>query len=179
MGNLSVEKSETSFLHDKRHRETHLRVKLKSKNVVWIIDISSVAIKPQHNTRYMYIRKGVKLEIDFVCLYNVKRKKGYYRFIPHKTAKRNELRDIIKDFIKTIGIDETQIYHDKSFLFGFGVSYHGVSLETQRIKQLIEHNFSFKRWIYRAYKNGEIKTSSELFAIYRKYLKAKNLKEVR
>lgn len=178
MGNLSIEKSVSSFLHDRRHRETHLRIKLKSKNVVWIIDISSLAIKPQHNVRYMFIKRGIKLEVDFVTLYNVKRKEGYFRFVPHRTIKKNELRDIINSFIEKIGIDKTQIYHDKSFLFGFGVSYHGVSLETQRIKQLIEHIFSFKRWIYRAYKNKEIKNSKELFTIYRKYLHGKNLVEI-
>ena len=179
MGNLTIERDTQAYKHDNRFKQHHKRETIpKSKHARYYIDISSVAIRKQHNVRYMYIKRGIKLDIDFVCLYDTLRKEGYYKFIPHRTKKRDELRKIINDFVKKIGIDATQIFHDKTFLFGFGVSYCGVSLETQRHKQKIEHVFSFKRWVYREYKRGNIKTSKELFSIYRKYLNGRNLEEI-
>lgn len=179
MGNLTVERDRQAYTHDRRFKEHHKRERIpKASKGRFYIDISSLAIRKQHSVRYLYIRRGLKLEIDFVCLYDSVRKKGYYRFIPHRTKSKNELRNIINDFVNKIGIDTTQIFHDKSFLFGFGVSYHGVSVETTKHKQKIEHVFSFKRWIYREYKRGNIKTSEQLFTIYRKYLNGKNLTEI-
>lgn len=172
--NNTIEKTSEAWRHDKRFKP--IQPKQEKPLGVWYIDISSLAVREQHKTRYMFVRKNVKLEIDFVTLYNWRAKKGFFSFIPHKSK---GLKRIINDFVEKIGIDKNQIYHDKSFLFGFGVSYHGVSLRTQQHKQKIEHVFSFKRWVYRAFKKGQIKTSKDLFAIYRKYLKAKGLEEIK
>lgn len=169
--NLTINKSETAHLHDGRFKPYK---KYRNKELGrYYIDISSVAIRKQHKMRYMYIKRGVKLDIDFVCLVDTKEQKGYYRFIPHKNS-----RDIINDFVNKTRVDKTQIYHDKSFLFGFGISYCGVSLRTQQHKQKIEHIFSFKRWVYREFKRGTIQNARDLFKIYRKYLNKRGLKEI-
>jgi len=166
--NLTISKTETAHQHDNRFKKQKPKPEYLRHLGRYYIDISSLAVRPQHKVRYLYVKRGVKLEIDFLCLVDTKTSNGWFRFIPHKAK---GLKQIVNEFVETVGIDKDQIFHDKSFLFGFGVSYCGVSLMSQKHKQKIEHHFSFKRWIYEAYEKGEIKTAKDLFEKYRHYLK--------
>lgn len=167
MSNLTIRRTAQAYKHDKRFKKIKPMPSSLLRIGRYYIDISSLAVRKQHSVRYLYIRRGIKLEINFVCLVDLKTKKGWYRFIPHKSK---GLKRIINEFVEKVGIDKRRIYHDKSFLFGFGVSYHGVSLMSQRHKQKIESQFNFKRWIYREYERGMIKTAKDLFKLYRHYL---------
>jgi len=167
--NLTIQKNKLSHTKDRRFKPI---VEKPSNHIpaIWLIDISSVAIRKQHKSRYLRLRKNEFLKIDFVALYNYKQKRGFFRFIPHEGC---SLVKEMNKFIEAVGIDKNIIYHDKGFCFKFGIHYH-----TQRVKQRIEHIFGFKRYIYVAYKNGEIKNAKDLFDLYRKYLAKLNLEEV-
>jgi len=164
--NLTIQKDEIAHTKDRRFKP--IKPKFPKPSMTWIMDISSLAIRKQHKKRYLRLRENLYLEIDFVVLYNHRKKRGFFRFIDHKVKYKD-----IQDFVKEIGIDKSVIFHDKGYIFRFGIQYH-----SQREKQIIESRFGFKRWIYRAYKNKEISTAKDLFDIYRKYLAKLNLKEV-
>ena len=148
--------------------------KRKAKQILksWKIDITSLAIRKQHKKRYMRLKRKTKtakakyLKIDYIVLWNNRTKRGYYRATTELTVNN------VNKFVKDIGIDKTQIAHDKGFIFKFGVQYWSM-----REKQKIEHIFGFKRVAFEKFKRGEIKTAQELINLYEFYFNKMGLEK--
>jgi len=170
MSNLTIRKElvPSAWNKDKRFKPFS---KSKPHLSTTYIDITSLAIRKQHNPRYLILGKTpngklIKLDIDIIVSFDIKTRKGYYAFVPH-----NPKKALIRKFLEKTNI--TLFNHDKGFIFkGLGIAYYST-----RHKQKIEHIFSFKRWIYRKHKAKPFK-ANELFNEYRRYFNNKGFKEI-
>jgi len=135
----------------------------------YIIDITSLAVKKQHKQRYPKIN-GKFIKIDIIVLKKLNENKGFFCFV----SKKDLNRKTVHKFLEKIGINPSEIIHDKDFLFNFGVSFN----YSPTVKQAIEHIFGFKRVIYQKWRNKEITTIKQLIETYRYYFTRIGLKEI-